>query len=67
MGTKSDIIFTEEKKILSMTAKYKDALLTQKYLKCDLQSSGMGTDIIGKGFSTLALSLCSSISTATVS
>lgn len=61
----------EEKKISSTTAEYKDALLTQKYPKCNLQSPGAGqgalTDILGKGFSILALSLYPSVSTIIVS
>lgn len=59
-------IYGRRKKSLSTTAKYKDALLTQKYLKCNLQSSGVGMDILGKGFSILALPLYPSISTIMV-
>lgn len=67
MGPKSDWSnLWKKKKSLSTTAKYKDALLTQKYLKCNLQSSGVGMDVLGKGFSILALPLYPSISTIMV-
>lgn len=56
----------EEKINLSTTAKYKEAHLTQKYPKCNLQSSGMGMNVLGKGFSIFALSLYPPVSTIVV-
>lgn len=55
-----------KKENLDTTAKYKDALLTQKYLKCSLQNLGVGMDIQGKSFSILVLFLYPSISTTVI-
>lgn len=42
------------KKSLATTKKYKDAFLTQNYLRSRVQLRG-GTDMMGKSFSLLAL------------